>query len=827
MRLMTLLFTCQVAFCLVTPAASVDDALITTRHTNATPLIAGPDDSNIVKWVGMILERTHYNRRIFDQEVSSKLLDRYLDALDPQHLFFTQSDLQQFETYRNRLHLLAKQTGDAIPARVIFNRFRERLDQEVSYVNELLQTEKFDFTGDDRFLLNRRKEPRPKDLNEAHRLWRDRLRYEYLQEKLGIGRPDVITSIVLEKLKQKRPQEVAKALQDKVSKEKAEEIAKFVNERFKKLPPEPIVQSLRAKLEKDNADEVVKIIARRYSRVQRTLRDYDNDDVLQVYLTALAHVYDPHSDYLGKSEFDNFAITMSLKLFGIGAVLTSEDGFCKIRELKPGPAMNSKKLKPGDKIIAVAQSNQPPVDVVDMKLTKVVEMIRGPKGTEVRLTVIPADAPDPSVRKFVTLIRDEIKLEDQAAKARLIEVPADKSRSLRLGVIDLPSFYSSMELDGQRIAAAGRGEGKSTTTDVAQLLAKLKEEKVSGVILDLRRNGGGSLEEAIRLTGLFIKEGPVVQVKAATGPPMKDEDPDPSLLYDGPLVVLTSRISASASEILAGALQDYGRALVVGDSSTHGKGTVQSLIQLAPILRANGVPLSGNPGALKITIRKFYRVTGSSTQLKGVTPDIVLPSVNNYLEVGEAALENPMPWDTTDAADYEKVNLVTPYLDSLQKRSEQRVAQDRDFAYIREDIERYKKTQADKTVSLNEALRLKEKTEADDRAKVRKKELAARPPSSETVYEITLKEAGLPGLPPPLGSTNQVNAAATNASSRPELAQASRTDGSEAKLDETAGDDKTPTVDPNLDECKRILMDWVSLSGTGFWLARTEPAKTK
>jgi carboxyl-terminal processing protease len=825
MQLMTLLFSCQVAFCLVAPAASVEDALITTRHTNATPLIAGPDDSNIVKWVGLILEKSHYNRRLFDQEVSSKLLDRYLDALDPQHLYFTQSDLQQFEAYRNRLHSLTMKAGDASPARVIFNRFRERLDQQVSYNSELLQSGKFDFTGDDRFLLNRRKEPRPKDLNEAHRLWRDRLRYEYLQEKLGIGRPEAISGIVLEKLKQKKPQNVVKALQDKVSKEKAEEIAKIVNERFKKEPPEATEQFLRAKLEKDNADEVVKIITRRYSRVQRTLRDYDNDDMLQVYLTALTHVYDPHSDYLGKAEFDNFAIVMSLKLFGIGAVLTSEDGYCKIRELKPGPAMNSKKLKPGDKIIAVAQSNQPPVDVVDMKLTKVVEQIRGPKGTEVRLTVIPADAPDPSVRKFVTLIRDEIKLEDGAAKARLIEVPADKSRNIRLGVIDLPSFYSSFELEGNK----GEGGGKSTTADVAMLLDKLKREKVSGVILDLRRNGGGSLEEAIRLTGLFIKEGPVVQVRDTMGHKVVDKDPDSSLLYDGPLVVLTSRFSASASEILAGALQDYGRALVVGDSSTHGKGTVQSLIQLAPILRANAVSLNNNPGALKITIRKFYRVTGSSTQLKGVTPDIVLPSVNNCLEVGEAALDNPMPWDTTDAADYEKVNMVTPYLDSLRKRSEQRLPQDHDFTYIGEDIERYKKTQEDKTVSLNEALRLKEKTEADDRAKVRKKELAARPPSAETAYEITLKEAGLPGLPPPLGSTNQVKGTATNAPTRPEVAQASRGDGPEAKLDEeeTAGDDKAPTVDPNLDECKRILIDWVTLSGRGFWLARTESAKSK
>lgn len=837
MRLMTLLLSGPLALSLLAATPDLKEAgapapirsepqvmptLITTRHTNATPLVPGPDDPNIVAWTARILQHSHYSRQPINEEVSSKFFDRYLDSLDPQHLYFNQSDLKEFEPYRLRLGELTLKRGDASPARKIFNRFRERLDQQVDYLNELLKTETFDFTGNDRFLLNRRKESRPKDLTEAKKLWRERLRYEYLQEKLGIGRPETIGTIVLEKLQQKKPKEVAKALQDKVSKEKAEEIAKIVQDRFPKDTPEAIVQSIRAKLEKDNGEEIVKIITRRYSRVQRTIRDYDNDDMLQVYLTALTHVYDPHSDYFGKSELENFSIGMKLSLFGIGAVLTSEDGFCKIRELKPGPAMTSKKLKVGDKIIAVAQSNQPPVDVVDMKLNKIVEQIRGPKGTEVRLTVIPADAADPSVRKVVTLIRDEIKLEDQAAKSKIIEMSGDESRVLRLGVIDLPSFYSSFELQGQRFAAGETGGGgKSTTADVARLLKKLKQEKVSGVILDLRRNGGGSLEEAIRLTGLFFKEGPVVQVKDTTGRVLVDKDPDETVTYEGPLIVLTSRFSASASEILAGALQDYGRALIVGDSSTHGKGTVQSLIQLDGILRGNGVQITNNPGALKVTIRKFYRVTGSSTQLKGVTPDIVLPSVNNYLEVGEASLDNPMPWDEIDAAEFEKVDAVAQYRDELKKRSEQRLASERDFAYIREDIERYKKVQEDKTVSLNEAQRLKEKQDNDDRAKARKKEVAARPASTDKVYEITLKEADLPGLPPPVGSTNQVKNASEKATT--ESAETPK-DGDE---DETAGEDKIPSVDPTLDEARRILVDWVKLSGQANWVARVEPPKSK
>jgi carboxyl-terminal processing protease len=732
-------------------AASLEEIFNSLRHTNVTPLVESPDDSNIVRWVGFLVERSHYNRQPFDEEMSSKFLDRYLDALDPQHLYFTQEDLREFEPYRFKLHQLTKR-GDSSPARVIFTRFRERLEQQVSYIEHLLKTEHFDFSGEDRFLLNRRKEPRPKDLEAARWLWRERLRYEYLQEKLSIGRPETIAAVVREKLEQKQPQAIAKALHEKLSTEKAEQIAKLAQERFQQgQSPAAVAEAVQRKLEQDNAEEIVKIIARRYYRVLRTIHEYDYDDVLQVYLTALAHVYDPHSDYFGKSEFDNFTIGMSLKLYGIGAVLTSEDGYCKIRELKPGPALRSKKLNVGDRIVAVAQSNQPPVDVVDMKLNKIVEMIRGPKGTEVRLTVIPADAPDPSVRKVVTLIRDEIKLEDQAAKARIIELPVDSHQAIRLGVIDLPSFYSELDFDGKKPGT----EGRSTTADVARLLTRLKQEQVSGIILDLRRNGGGSLEEAIRLTGLFIKEGPVVQVQAPQGPPMVDRDPDPSVLYEGPLVVLTSRFSASASEILAAALQDYDRALIVGDCSTHGKGTVQSLIKLEPILRANGVMTQKNPGALKVTIRKFYRVTGSSTQEKGVTPDIVLPSVNNYLDVGETELENRLPWDTIKPVEFAKLNCVSPYLEELRRRSERRVATDPDFEYIRQEIERYRKSKEDKTVSLNEAQRLKEKQEVDERAKQRKKELASRPPPAEKACELLLAWVDWPGLPPPFGSSNQ------------------------------------------------------------------------
>jgi len=759
MRLITFLLSGLIAFRVF---GAVEETLLTRKHTNANVLVQGPNDANIARLVARILEGQHYLKQSLNDEASARFLDRYLDALDNLHLYFLQSDLAEFEKYKTTLDDLTLKEGDTTPSRVIFTRFLERLQQQYDYVIELLKTEKFEFTGTDRFVLNRKTLPRPKDLAEAKQLWRDRLRYEYLQEKLN----------------------------------------------------------------KEKPEEIVKIITRRYTRVLRALKEYDNDDVLQVYLTSLARIYDPHSDYMGKSELENFSINMKLSLFGIGALLRSEDGICRIQSLVPGgPAERSKKLKPNDKIIAVAQGEQEPVDVVDMKLNKVVEQIRGPKDTEVRLTVISADASDSSVRQVISLVREEIKLEDQEAKAKIFELPTATNKPMRVGVIDLPSFYSGFELEGRK----SNGDQKSTTTDVAKLIGKLVQENVGGIILDLRRNGGGSLEEAINLTGLFIKEGPVVQVQDSKGKVFVDNDPDSSVAYDGPLIVLTSRFSASASEILAGALQDYGRAVIVGDKSTHGKGTVQSLLQLAPILRGQLIS-SNNPGAVKITIRKFYRASGASTQLEGVVPDIVLPSVNNELEVGEASLENPLPGDPIESAAFERLNRVSPYLAELKKRSDQRIASDRDFAFIREEIALYKKNVAEKSVSLNEAQRVKEKEEADVRSKARKKELAARPEPPGKVYEITLKQVNEPGLPPPVAKTNNVTSATQTHDGKTAragtLVKTDRPKPDSEKKDrdddeDAVADENVPHIDITLDEARRILVDYLNLISKRSSLAGT------
>ena len=713
-------------------------------------------ESNIAQLITKLLERSHYSQREFDDEISGKFLDRYLDAVDQQHLHLFKTDLAEFEKYRTQLDDMTK-AGDTKPAHLIFARMMRHLSERISYVDELLKTEKFEFTANDRYTPNRHELPRPNDLEDAHKLWRQHLRFEFLQEKLAVTK-----TIKLRTDKNTNSTTNGTA------------VAKSTNNLTE-------------------TEEIIKKIRKPYTNLERALKELSDDEVFEIYMTALAHVYDPHSDYMGHSQKENFDISMRLSLFGIGALLESDEGYCKIKELMVGPAMKSKKIKPGDRIVAVAQKDKESIDVVGMRLNKVVEQIRGPKGTEVRLTIWPADAADSSERREVTLIRDVIKLEDQEAKAKVIEL-TDKKGTSRIGVIDLPSFYAEM---GKPKNGA---EHKSTTVDVAKLLKKFNQEKVDGVILDLRRNGGGSLEEAINLTGLFITNGPVVQTKDPGGEISIDADTDKSIAYKGPLIVLTSRFSASASEILAGALQDYERALIVGDNSTYGKGTVQSLQDLEPFMEQAKMSRSYDPGALKLTIRKFYRAGGSSTQLRGVVPDLKLPSVINYAEVGEASMENPLPWDVVSSATFQKWNSVKPYLTELQKRSDRRLASDKEYVYIREDIELFKKALADKSVSMNLETRRKEKKEGEERADARKNERKARKQPDAKIFEVTLKNAEEPGLQVYVPKTNDLALVA---------AEHAADDGDV----EAAFEENVPAVDAPLEESKRILLDYISLMG--------------
>jgi carboxyl-terminal processing protease len=687
----------------------------------------GITEPNVARFVSLFLEQSHFARRKLDDEASAKFFAHYLKALDGAQIHFLESDVADFEKYRTKLDDLTRK-GDLTPCKEIFNRFLERVDERVRLATNALQTETFTFDTDERYLANRKDAPRPKDIEAARKLWHQHLRFEYLSEKLNQkvpalpGPPAAAPKNLDSPAKDQPPSDLTNAKDDdKPAGSKTSPSTKEV------LTPD---------------QEVVKTLMSRYKRYSRMIHELSDDEVFGIYLSSMTHVMDPHSDYMTRSQLKNFEINMKLSLFGIGALLQADDDYVKIIELHNGPAKKSQKIKPGDKIVAVAQGDNEPVDVVGEKLQKVVEQIRGDKGTEVRLTLIPVDATDSTERKVVSLIRDEIKLEGAEAKARIYEQTDAKGRTNRVGLIDLPSFYADFELSGPT-----KGEHKSTTTDCSKLITRLKLEGVDGIILDLRNNGGGSLEEAINLTGLFIKKGPVVQIKAANGAIFVDEDTDAGVLWDGPLMVLTSRFSASASEIVAAALQDYGRAVVVGDSTTHGKGTVQQLFPLDRLMSSQrGFEFDANPGALKLTIRKFYRVNGDTTQLKGVTPDIVLPSVNNYAEVGESELEDALQADSIPSADYVPEKRIAPVLPALLAKSEARVATSRDFAYIQEDIARYKKMLADKTVSLNEAERRKEKNEIKQRDEARKAERKANGAVEATVYEVTLQNISQPNL---------------------------------------------------------------------------------
>ena len=685
------------------PSAAPAKSAATAPET-LKPLAPKPNDARIAYVTAQLLENRQYSGRLLDTTLSEKFFDGYLALLDSRRENFLQLDMDEFAHYRTNLDMLTiggRGRADLTPAFQIFERLQERTAQRTDYVNKLLNQDHFKFDTDERILNDRRHAPYPKDLAAAQALWRQRLRYDYLQDKLG---------------------------------------REFSPTNGGSLLPLPKTADAEIKAE----------LAKHYNWILHSITNLDSDNVMQVYLNALTHAYDPHTDYLNEEHNQDFKIQMSLSLFGIGAQLEEDFGYCTIKSLiAGGPADNKKgQIKPKDRIIAVAQSNQPPVNVVDMDLSKVVELIRGPKGTQVRLTLSPAS--DRAARPVVILTRDEIKLEDQEAKAQLIENTDALGATNRIGVIRVPSFYAPIGSDAHSYI----------TMDVAKLIRKLEAEKAGGIILDMRGNPGGSLEEAIRFTGLFIKEGPVVLARDPEGRIETDTISNSAALFSGPLVVLINRFSASAAEIAAAALQDYGRAVVVGDTSTHGKGTVQQLVQLNQI---PGVvwpaPPTGtnDPGTLKITIRKFYRVTGDSTQLKGVEPDIVLPDVYNYInDIGEGALDNPLPGDPLSGDEYNKLklaynklNLVHPYLTDLLRRSQARVATNENFAYVRQDIAQNQKLQADKTDTLNEREAIRQHQAEDARNLAREAEEAVRPLPNETIYDLTVENSVTNGLPPP------------------------------------------------------------------------------
>ena len=713
----------------------------------AVAFLAGPlgqavelsekDSGKIARVVGFLLSNTHFKRTPLNDDISRAFLKKYMESLDYSRMVFLQPDYEEFEAkYGTLLDNLTKR-GDVSPAYEIHKRYFTRLKTAHSWLEEIIWAD-IDFSVDESFVPNRTKVDWPATETEARDLWRKRIKYEVLGTRLGKRRG-------------------VEAMNAKANN----------GEVIKKDDGTP-VKAYDVKYEKEK-------ILRRYERFLRVRTEMDSGDVLQVYLTALSNGYDPHSDYFSPREAENFEINnIKLSLTGIGARLQWDDGYTKLIELVPGgPAIRSKKLKPGDRIVAVAQGEDgEPVDVVEMELDKVVDKIRGKKGSLVRLTVIPVDAADDSETKEVRLIRDKIKLTDSLAKGQVIDYPEEDGSRPRLGVINLPQFY------------------ENCARDVAQILDRFKKEKVTGVVLDLRRNGGGLLPEAVKLAGLFIDQGPIVQVIDSRRRKQVLQDNDAKIGYDGPMIVLVGKLSASASEIVAAALQDYGRALLVGSLSTHGKGSVQTVMPLNNWVR---LPDSGK---LKLTVSKFYRVAGGTTQKQGVTPDIILPTPYDYMEIGEATLPNSLEADHTEKLAYRRVNRVLGHVDTLTELSNGRISNDQDFTYILEDIDTLKERLKDKSVSLSEATRLAEKDDDKANREKRKTERKARGDAEETVFDLTIK---MIKTDTKLGEEVEDEEKAIRLEEEPE-------DGEEIEDEEDQ-----PKLDPHMRETLHILHDYIKL----------------
>jgi len=593
-----------------------------------------------------LLEVYHYNKDGVTPADFPQLIEDYMkEGLDPQRLFFTAEDLAAFRNqYGPRIETDLAYLGNIDTAFVIFRAYEDRVKARAAWIFEELKKD-YDFTTQETYTPDRSKSEFPANAAEADDLWRRRIKYEILQDLLA-----------------------------------------------KKTP-----------------EEAKATIRKRYERMVKNVGDIEALDVQEMFLSSFTRMYDPHSAYLSSDTLKDFSIQMKLSLIGIGAVLGIEDdGNCVVREVKPGsPADLSGQIRMNDKIVAVQQQGGENIEVIGMKLRRIVDMIRGDKGTRVTLTILPHDAPDATKTRQVHIVRDVIKLDEARASASIYDLPGDDNQTIPVGVITLNSFYGPSE-DAETSA-----NKNAATQDVAELIGKLKREGIKALVVDLRRNGGGLLSEAVDLTGLFIDQGPVVQVRDSMGRLQVDSDTDTSVSYDGPLAVLTSRFSASASEIFAGALQNYGRAVIIGDSTTHGKGTVQAVLEMKNFLPRFSQN-KGDTGAAKLTYQKFYLPNGSSTQKHGVTPDIALPSINNFLPIGESDLPHALMWDEIKSAPFDGRALAKAFVAPLLQSSNSRQQSLEEFAYLQKSIDWFKERQEHKTISLNLAQRQALKQADDD-----------------------------------------------------------------------------------------------------------------
>lgn len=580
-----------------------------------------------------IIDTYHYKKRPLDDALSADILEAYLENLDANRSFFLQPDIDDFRArYRHTLDDSLKQ-ADLNPAYEIFKVYRKRVRERIDYTTQLLDRE-YDFTIDEDYLFDRRDSDWAANTEAMNELWRKRVKNDILNLKLA---------------------------------------------------------------EKETGD-IRETLQKRYKRIMNSTFQLKNSDVFQSFINAYTTSIEPHTAYFSPRTSENFDISMRLSLEGIGAVLRSDSDYTQVQSIIPGgPADLSGQLKAEDRIIGVGQDKDGQIiDVVGWRLDDVVDLIRGPKGTVLRLEVLAGGVGPAGPGKIITLTRDQIKLEEQSAQSSIIEVP---DSTIKVGVIDLPTFYVDF-------AALARGDDdyRSTTRDVKKLLTDLEKEDVQGIVIDLRGNGGGSLAEALDLTGLFIEQGPVVQTRDASGRVEVNRDPDPSIHYTGPLAVLVDRNSASASEIFAGAIQDYKRGIIIGEP-TFGKGTVQNIVDLNRFTNHS----ERDHGKLKTTIAQFYRISGGSNQHKGVIPDIIMPTATHSDDQGERSYANALPWDKVEPARFIPASAPVDTFEEVRSRHEERVENDQLFKLLLEELALIREANERKTVSLRESTRKEER----------------------------------------------------------------------------------------------------------------------
>ncbi|MFO1482214.1 MAG: carboxy terminal-processing peptidase [Verrucomicrobiaceae bacterium] len=708
--------------------------------------------------VAYMLQNHHYSKQDFDDKMSSEMLHNYLNMLDFKHIFFTQKDVDDFkDKYDTTLddHVLMRNIS---PALEIYDIYKDRVKERVDFLKKALETHKFTFDSKRSIEIKRDKAPWPKDKAEQDKLWLDIIEDNLLAERL--------VDEAKEREAKKKAEKAAAAKKDGTAEAKPSldtppnAAAGKVSLEVSPADAPKVAAKETPKKDKEEKDMTPKErVLKDYERLLESIDENDNKDVVNFFLSSLATAYDPHTEYMSTDESDNFRIHMSHKLVGIGALLgQKENDGAEIQGIVVGgPADKQGELKLNDRIVGVAQGDEEFVDVKYLKLQKIVDMIRGEKSTTVRLKIVPAD--DPSANKVIAIVRDEVPLKEKLANAELLVTPPDLGKPLKIGWINLSNFYADME-----------NGTVSTSADVERLLRRLMKEKIDGLVLDLRDNGGGSLDEAIKLTGLFVPAGPVVQAKDWRGSISWRDCENDKPVYDGPMIVLTNKASASASEILAAALQDYRRALIVGDQSTFGKGTVQTIL---PVERY--MPFFSDKkgaGELKVTIQKFYRIAGGSTQLKGVEPDVKLPSIRDVLDIGEASAENPLPYDTIPARKYPLFRKNPFPVDEINARVKSRVASNPEFQYVVDESKRLKEKIDRNTVSLNLAEREKERTETEarrdkqnDEREKRTKETAERlKDNGFKVYHLTLDNVDKPELVPESAFTKEMNSGMRTAS---------------------------------------------------------------